>query len=53
MEIGSTIAQVLASVEGVSNVSIEGSALQISLKGQTARNLVVAEVSATLRDRFL
>lgn len=53
MEVGSPLAQMLASVEGVVSLQINGNRLIVGSDGDTAWHFIVAEITAVVREFFL
>jgi hypothetical protein len=53
MEVGSAVAQAMAMVEGVNKLCIEGSDMTVTRDPDTPWHLIVAEVTAALKEFFL
>jgi len=53
MEVGSPVAQALAVIEGIATLQIDGRDLTITRAPDTDWHIIVADVSAALKDFFL
>lgn len=53
MEEGSPVAQALAYVEGIRHLRLDGREMTVTRDLDTPRHIIVAEVSAALKDFFL
>lgn len=53
MEEGSPVAQALAFVEGIRRLRLEGGEMMVTRELDAPRHIIVAEVSAAIKDFFL
>ncbi len=53
MEVGSAVAQSMALVEGINKLRIEGSDMIVTRDPNTPWHLIIAEVTAALKEFFL
>jgi hypothetical protein len=53
MEVGSAVAQAMALVEGIKKLRIEGGDMLVTRDSKTPWHLIIAEVTAALKEFFL